>query len=392
MLQNLQNAREAAAEAKARSANSSGVASYNAGDYARAAECFREALEHSPNDAIIKENLANAEWKLEEQRKIAESKQRIGTILDEFANRTAKDRGSARDGTTGLEFAGRGPAPSDGLTFMNPSGGAATNVDANWTAKRTSGARETAPSAPKSVEALSFIDPRAAQRADELNAQERQRQKGVKFQDDIPLPVVPDNEEQSKAWKPLMDREWPSELLPAVIMTDRVIRKTRVAWDAWKASRETLGEQARESFMEGAGDEADSWVRDKIAEKLPGGKIVKTLYERTDELWKNFEKNNSSSLLLGKEGMERGMRDLATGRGDYADAYQAKLDERFAEQKRSSVDLINKTMDWAKEDLKAPEETPEKSRVVFVRYKRIEQGPGQYSLEKIVPDDFFNTP
>ncbi|MFN0042638.1 MAG: tetratricopeptide repeat protein, partial [Alphaproteobacteria bacterium] len=108
---------QSAQQARARgySLNDQGIAQYRAGEYALAAQSFRQALQLVPDDGNVRENLRQTEAMLVQAR--AESEQRN---RDQLA--AARDRISAMLGGLSGEFSREVAAAGGELDFLRPEG------------------------------------------------------------------------------------------------------------------------------------------------------------------------------------------------------------------------------------------------------------------------------
>lgn len=104
--------------------NERGVQAYNRGDWASAAAYFQQALQYSPDDSVIAQNLANARAKLQE---VATAQARQNSAAAEKMRQSiqslAQSLGAASE-KGGLEFDGRNSASAsggDGLDFIMPN-------------------------------------------------------------------------------------------------------------------------------------------------------------------------------------------------------------------------------------------------------------------------------
>jgi tetratricopeptide (TPR) repeat protein len=103
--------------ATAHEQNQQGLDAWNKGDWATAASCFEQALKNSPDDSVIRQNLANASQKLKEQQANKLAAAKMQQIVENFSKTI-----TAAPSVGGLDFDnGRGNAVADtksgGLEF-----------------------------------------------------------------------------------------------------------------------------------------------------------------------------------------------------------------------------------------------------------------------------------
>lgn len=106
--------------------NEEGIRHWNQQDFAKAADCFRKALEQDPNRPVIRESLRRAEEILAEQRKsreqarqMDEAKPKVDRMLDELSADFDGSRGRNAPGSMPGSTASS-PEPGGSLEFMGP--------------------------------------------------------------------------------------------------------------------------------------------------------------------------------------------------------------------------------------------------------------------------------
>ena len=108
---------QSAQQARARgfSLNDQGIVQYRAGEYALAAQSFRQALQLVPDDANVRDNLRQAEAMLTQARAEADQRNR-----EQLA--AARERISAMLGGLSGEFSREGASAGGELDFLRPEG------------------------------------------------------------------------------------------------------------------------------------------------------------------------------------------------------------------------------------------------------------------------------